>query len=427
MDLTRSTVYKNIFINKDSERLFPFGFLILMIMIEVFTGGGGDFYSFSVSGVRLTLRILLFALLILFYVLFATKRRIYIDSLSKCVYALVFYNFVSMLFGAFFNDSRSSLTSFLSSLYLVAFIPFMSCYKQKTSSFKVLYFVLLSCSTVIATVTLGIYFACNSGLTNVYEMRRFLGSINGDWWMRANGSVAYPSQTYVMIACLFILAKTFFRKTNFVEKILMFYFALAVLSTCTRGLIITMIICSFALFLLSIFMKVNRVKNILFVALVALAFLAILPLFDLSRVLSFSDQVGGRRLVFLSEGLEKNLSNPFYLVFGMGFGASLPSTGSLNLEISLFEIFIEQGLIGLSLWIIYFALTLKYIVLKIRNGLCPFYIGIGLVAAVFAIFIESFTNPYINNTVGIICFFLCLLICKHESFRNQSLRGFNRG
>ena len=69
------------------------------------------------------------------------------------------------------------------------------------------------------------------------------------------------------------------------------------------------------------------------------------------------------------------------------------------MEISFLEIFHKQGLIGLTMWFslftLIFRLYLKSLKKKIQDKTNPFF-----VSALFT-FILSFTNPFINNPLGI--------------------------
>ena len=394
------------------------GILILLIMIEVFTGGGGDFYSFHIGGIRLTARMVLFVLVVMSYI-FSKRRWIDMDRVGRSIYLLFVYNTFSCVFGVLLNSPNQAISTWLSVLYLAAYLPIVSHYKDRYASFESLYRTLLVCSTIVASVTLGIYIACNTGMTSVWEMRQLLDAMPGDWWMRQSGGVAYPSQTYVLVAGILILTKSIFSKTRVLEKGLMIFYFVALMSTSTRGLIITMafsIIC--VIFIANLKRKLKASSSV-FIILAFVIFIYFIQNIDFSRVFSFVDQIGGRRELFLIDGIKKLLSNPIFTVIGCGYGVALKSTGSLNLEISLFEILLEQGIIGVILWLLYVINSITYINNGIKHEQCRDYVGYGLIISMLAIFVESFTNPYLNNTVGILCFLICLLVFKNESYKKE--------
>jgi hypothetical protein len=85
-------------------------------------------------------------------------------------------------------------------------------------------------------------------------------------------------------------------------------------------------------------------------------------------------------------------------IFGHGFGRNIPSREDLHLEISYLEIFYKQGIIGLMFWFYFFVVIFKlYKKAAVRDPVAatPFFL------AVLFTYIQSFTNPFLNNPLGL--------------------------
>ena len=90
----------------------------------------------------------------------------------------------------------------------------------------------------------------------------------------------------------------------------------------------------------------------------------------------------------------KNL-NFFTFLFGHGFGSLINSR--TNVENSFLDIFFKQGFLGIiSYLFLIFRITKLYFKYYISNTFfLPFFY-----ASIF-IYLESFTNPFLNNPIGI--------------------------
>lgn len=395
------------------KRLFE-SFLICIFFLETFLGGGGDIFSFHFMGIRLTLRMVISLVLLLRYLIFFVWKTTKLDSLSSTIYILFAYNLFSFLVGSFYNGFGVAWNDLKSTLFLVLFLPITSLKVNRYSSFKIFYTILLISASIISTVSITIFSLIQLGYIDIYQFRLILDSFASDTWLRNSGAFIYPSHVYLIIASIFILFKNFYKNISFLEKILFIFFALPILISNTRGLIITYIFSMLISIISLILSKKIRIRQLLIMVTMILLILILTRGVDFSRLLSLADQVDGRRITFIREGLIEFSLNPISVLFGRGYGLSLPSTGSLDLEISLFEILIEQGLFGLGIWLTFIFLS----VWKIRNYIISksisYFIGTSAIISIMSIFILSFTNPYLNNSVGILMIFILILIIEHE-------------
>jgi len=95
--------------------------------------------------------------------------------------------------------------------------------------------------------------------------------------------------------------------------------------------------------------------------------------------------------------------NPVSVFVGHGFGIGVPIR-EVHMEIGYLEVFHKQGLLGLSLWALFFIILYNaYVKAKnfpdIRKA---FFLG------VLFVILLSFSNPFFNNPIGISLFMIAL-------------------
>ena len=93
---------------------------------------------------------------------------------------------------------------------------------------------------------------------------------------------------------------------------------------------------------------------------------------------------------------------------GNGFGTELP-TKKFHQENSFLDIFVEQGFIGVFLYLMLFAnifIRRKY--------------NLDFSIATLAVSLMSLTNPYINNPLGIgLIMITLILVTNNKATRNE--------
>ena len=100
------------------------------------------------------------------------------------------------------------------------------------------------------------------------------------------------------------------------------------------------------------------------------------------------------------------------VLIGHGFGNGVPSR-PVHMEISYLEIFHKQGLLGLAFWTYLFWLLIK----KYRHTSESGFSDAFFFSSLF-IFIQSLTNQYINNPIGlsmILLAIVCLDVMKKDT------------
>lgn len=112
------------------------------------------------------------------------------------------------------------------------------------------------------------------------------------------------------------------------------------------------------------------------------------------------------------------------LLWGHGLGNGVPERPE-HMEITYLEIFHKNGLIGLAVWGSLLVLTLRrYVHLKRSTDrfetATPFVLGVLLVV------IDAFTNPTLNNPIGLSMVFICFSVLGFLGTRQRGER-INQG
>lgn len=108
-------------------------------------------------------------------------------------------------------------------------------------------------------------------------------------------------------------------------------------------------------------------------------------------------------------------------IFGHGFGAEI--NGRNRIEVAWVEILYKQGIIGIAFWLYWFAtLASNYCAL---TGQAKKY-GRPYFASALFIFILSFTNPFMNNSIGLIVLIVAHFSLLHLVRWQKSMIGDNK-
>jgi O-antigen ligase len=114
-------------------------------------------------------------------------------------------------------------------------------------------------------------------------------------------------------------------------------------------------------------------------------------------------------LMHSKELLTENLD---ILIIGSGYGTEIGGRVT-GIETSFLDILVEQGIIGLTLWLILCLLVYYYYHKAHKRGRHISTIDRSLMGIFVGVLLLTNINPFINNPIGIV-FFLILLILSRE-------------
>ena len=114
------------------------------------------------------------------------------------------------------------------------------------------------------------------------------------------------------------------------------------------------------------------------------------------------------------------LSDPVYLILGTGYGTEIGGRVT-GIEMSMLDILIEQGIVGLAIWLSLCLLVFYnyHIVYKKRRKIST--VEVSLLAAFMGMLLLTNINPFINNPLGIGFFLFILIVSQNQ--KGKELNG----
>ncbi len=371
------------------------GFIISVLLLEVFLLGSGQFVSYN----GMSLRMAFYSLALTYFILyFFAGRKVRSEILwFSLVYALmlVFSSLIGFVNGADINLIIQNLKSLL---YGFIILPLSILIRKEETVFLIVKLLRFS-GLLLALSFLILLAAMVFGFLNFDVFYQMASSEANDFMMNPGDipRIFYKGFLYLGIGFIFF----YFSKVKF-RTVIMLVILLAMILTFTRGFLLALILTFIALPLFEI-----RRKN----SILMLAGVVLLVIFGFPFYVEFIGDKGisdSMRFLQIEQVIES--VTPFSFIFGHGFGIGVPSR-PIGMEITFLEIFHKQGLIGVLLWMGFIGyLIMMY--LKLKTAQYKFFAK-PFLASVLYVFFQSLTNPYINNPIGmsvVLIAFVSLLI-----------------
>lgn len=367
--------------------------IFLITILDIFIGGGGR--VFEIGGT--TLRILLFFLnigIIGVIYLFQSKIPKYVFHLSVAVLCIItFYTFLGWLNGAKFeliSEDVKPLSYFFSILFFSYYINseqivmLLVSMIKKTSFLMALAYIFIQVLFYFGKIDFTLFY--NYVNTQIASSEFFFRGIKGLFF--------YKGFLYMVVGLIFWIHTG---HSKF-KRVAIFIITVAMVLSGTRGFILMFIILYALFYGVPLLLKLNLKILVLAIILIfgSLYFFRNIELGNKN----ISDSV---RIQQITQVIER--VNPVSFFIGHGFGNGVPIR-KVHMEIGYLEVFHKQGIIGLSLWFIFFII-LYNAYLKHKNYLAirkAFFLSI-----LFVILI-SLTNPFFNNPIGISLFVISLSV-----------------
>lgn len=325
-----------------------------------------------------------------------------LQSIFLLVLAIGFVN------GAFSEADPNLIFEDIKPLLFLFMVNFFAININSINDIKKVSSVIKFSSLIMAIAYLLIVVGLNFGFidfSKFYEEQ----SETSEIFFRGENFFFYKGFLYLGIGFLFYLLERGFR-----NQVCAFIVFVSLCLTLTRGFIIA----AFLLYLYYIFF----VTKSFFLRYLAVG-LSIAGLFYFVPILieslgdkSASDLI---RIITVDQVLDK--INFYSLFFGHGFGVGVVIR-PVHMEISFLEIFHKQGLVGLFFWFGFlFFLFNKF--RKIKSVKLK-QLGLPFLLSVFFVYIQSFTNPFVNNPIGIsiliISFIVIIRLENLDKFKIKS-------
>lgn len=372
--------------------------IFYLVLLEISLGGGGRLTSVG----DVTLRMLLFLVAMIYTIVnFSKLKSEQLVLTFSFLTLLVFSSFVGVI-----NNAQSVFV--VEDIKILSYFPMMLFFYLNINSSKVIANVinLIKISSVALSAA---YIIIRFGLElDFLDKQQFYDSTaaSAEFMFRSDSIFLYKGLLFSSIGCFFFIfdgqnRSKWDRATQTLCVILIIY---SIFMTYTRGLLIGLFGSGFLGYMFYAFNN-RKISKIVFYVLIVVAFGTFFSeniMANISDVRSVGqDESDSIRLVTITQVFE--MMTPLSILIGHGFGIGVAMRDN-HMEISYLEIFHKQGLLGLSFYV-YLLVKLIYNYSGIANDRTKSYVekmqGLSFIAASIFVYIQSTTNPLINNPIGI--------------------------
>lgn len=362
--------------------------LYTLIALELFTGGGGRILEVG----PITIRMVLFS-----FGLIATLFMLWLRQTERSTFSLALALLIGFVFthlpalfvgffkGATFEDIFTDLSPLL--YWLIA--PFFAMVLQRE------HMVLRTAQLIqIAAVTMALGYICviatlatgQINFGNFYEW----AAESGEIFFRNESMFFYKGFLYLAIGAIFLTAFGGRWRGVWLAVVL-----LALILTLTRGFILATGVAG--ILLLWTMGRSRAVVVALCLAAIALfAVWVYLPSLDGGYLLEqrgISNSTRVDDLAFMVENADVGV-----LTFGEGFGTYINER--LSIENSYLTILWKMGPAALVFWLVPLGLALHYF-RRIKRRSHHYPLACGFFFGVVLVYVQTGTNPYLNNPIGL--------------------------
>lgn len=358
---------------------------LTFFLFELFLFGSGR--PLVIAGV--TVRMLFYSISMFLALLFIIKDSLlYKEDFTLVLFftfLLIFSSFVGIVNGA---DFKNIVGDVLPLLYFLLVIFFGFLIRNDQRFIKCWVSTLKKSSVILAALYFIFLIVIFLGLIDFNSAYQFLSSDSNEIMFRGVDS-SFPGIFYKSFIFLVIGFFFFYLSKGKWNKLIALFIFMSILLTLTRGFIL----CVFVVTYFFLLLESSIFKRFCFV---------ILPFIFLGYLLFFTDLISlvlrpdsdAARFIQFREVIDMINLNSIFIGHGYGIGTySRPN----NFEITYLEIFHKQGIIGLTFWmfiLFYMSKTFWYLKEKISISK-PIYAG------VLVIYVQTLTNPYLINSMGI--------------------------
>jgi hypothetical protein len=435
--------------------------LLTIFFVELFIGGGGRLIDFGFLSIRQVLFILLMGTF-LFRIIkdkaFFNKEIntfIRLNPVTIGVYLLLGWFLVSSLIGFINGHSLSIIIMDLFRvIFFVAYFP-LSYYISESRFSKSRVILLIKYSALLVAIfTITIDLLGKTVFSaNFYPFYMFMNTImNDDLFFRPSNSVFYKSHFFVQIGLIISLNAVLNKKYTRLDIANIILCAISVLWSETRGFLLAFMVSALVIIILDVKVIVDPIKelknkikafistkqllvktSILVLIIISVPFMykyMTLERFhtgEENKPAPIEEQDGKKhkereqindvsvntRMEFIKDSKDILFGNVRYLVVGTGYGMEI--AGRVNgIEMTFLDILVEQGIIGLGVWLFLCLIVFYNYYSAYRQGIRLSGTDISLMAAFMGALLLTNINPFLNNPIGIMFFLIMLILSQNK-------------
>ncbi len=383
--------------------LFFLKILFIPIFYELVIGGGGRFLEVG----PLSFRMLFFAFSLSVSFLYCLYKKKIKRNVAVILFVVTILLIFSSIVGVVNHAETSLLFSDLKPLLFFYMLLFFSLVIKDLKDIEKVISIIKKGAIVMGVIyilVIALLFLGKIDFATFYSKQYEIGEV----LFKGDSLFFYKGFIYICIGFFFFLFST----SKYKNSILLFLFSCIVL-TLTRGFILfTSLIFIYYIF----FINKNIFKKWVMFLLLGITVITVIPFF--LQILGDKSESDNVRFLLIDQVIFG--ITPLSLLIGHGFGIGVEIRPE-HMEISFLNIFHKQGLIGVTFWLgLFFYIFFMYHNIKDKDykkvGL-PFLLGV-----IFVI-LQSTTNPYMNNPIGLSLILITVVIFSRllELQKTQSL------
>lgn len=423
--------------------------LLTLFFIELFVGGGGRLIDFGVLSIRQVLFIILIAVFILRIIReraimdLETNTFFRLNPISVGIYGLFIWFAASAVIGWINGHALSTIaTDFLRVSFFAAYFPLAYYISETRFSKERIITILKYCAFAVAVFTVLLALLGKTVFSDNFQPYKhfWLDLFGDDLLFRPSYSVFYKSHFYVFVGFIVSLNALLSKKFSKVDILNMILCPISIFWSETRGFLFAIMVSVLMIMVIDIKILTDPIKGfsrkikavfqhsqvmkkslILLAITIAVPFLYhYMTLERFEKATPAADAAQGEindtsasvRVEYFKYSKELLTENPDILIIGSGYGTEIAGRVT-GIETSFLDILVEQGIVGLSIWL-YLCLLVFYNYLTAhKRGSLIERDDRSLMGIFMGVLLLTNINPFINNPIGIV-FFLVLLVLSQN-------------
>ena len=390
-------------------RIYPYKIILYFIIFDMILGGSGNLIKIGpLSG-----RMILLGIVLVYEFIISYKKKIVIDwaTLTFLIYLII--NYMLSLIN---NNTGFEFTVFRGYATLITAPFFIYAFSHDKKLYIKIKEIICFFSVILALLSIILWLYCLINGVGAYKIIEihFLRKYNLGYLSYIGNipRIYFKCSVFESISLLFIFADILSNKKNKKNIIIFLILTTALIMTFTVGLLVfTMISIGMVFWVIN---KEKGIVKILFIGFVGIFICGIIYYrFGISEIFNqrFSgDYTFSYKFIQFRELVKEWIKRP---ILGMGVGHTLTidygykiKVNEYNFEVMWMQLLMDTGIVGMGLYLsILYKMLMRFKLFWIYNKNCILLVyGVGVIF----LCLLSFTNPYMNNTIGLTYTSLCL-------------------
>lgn len=395
--------------------------LVLIVFFDLIFGGSGRVLTLG----SISFRIILLIAIILFIFILLWHNKICLNVLNKVLLFFLFYCILNVIVSFAINNKSFIIDEFNGYLTIATSPFFIWFFRKHPKDFKLCINILGSFLFVFAIFSISVWFYCLIKGISSYVIiepllnKYFYGSLS---YIGNVPRLFLKSSIFLTIGLLLTTRDCLQKKTKLnLFKFIIYVFAIII--TFTTSFYV------FTLFVLFLYLKEKKVfKNMKYLIIISLITIIAITIVVKMGVLNVmisrfdGEYTMNNKMMQATQLLEKSLKSPL-IGYGFGYTMNIDYGYSYSLNVYKFEVMwlqllLHTGLIGLILF--------AYHIYKSIQKLNRLYVNyknddfIILKLGIIYICLVSFTNPFMNNSIGLTYYAICTgVACMNDNSKKM--------